>query len=281
MVSFDYALPMYHAMQTKHIEPRWSKYKQRLKRSWSSPKLCINLPYVWWLGQCYSLDVDECHVNLSNRVHIQWLSRYNWPQQDEGIHCGGAQVIHWSSWLEQLDSNLFKQCNCYAWSAKWICSIVSSSVQARLLYSHSWPSPSRLEKEKIFKTLIIRDNWMCVYICKHHVTTALYCYNSLVMSWKVLLETTFACNFLMISCMLEFKDALEKMIIILRWNEYVSTLFNQQNSHHVHALAGKVRGTIYDNGFWQQCENFEYMLEPVLKALQVFEDSHLIWPRLS
>jgi hypothetical protein len=31
-----------------------------------------------------------------------------------------------------------------------------------------------------------------------------------------------------------------------------------------------VRDTIRDDGFWQQCENFEYMVKPVIKALRVF-----------
>jgi hypothetical protein len=44
---------------------------------------------------------------------------------------------------------------------------------------------------------------------------------------EVPLETRFACNFLMIARMHEVKDALEKMVIDPRWNEYVSTLFNR------------------------------------------------------
>jgi hypothetical protein len=47
-------------------------------------------------------------------------------------------------------------------------------------------------------------------------------------------------------------------------------LFNRQNGHRAHALAREVRDTIRDDGFWQQCENFEYMVKPVIKALRVF-----------
>jgi hypothetical protein len=75
----------------------------------------------------------------------------------------------------------------------------------------------------------------------------------------------------MINRMLEVKDALERVVIDLRWNEYVRTLFNQQNGHRAHALAREVRDTIRDDGFWQQCENFEHIVKPVIKALRVFD----------
>jgi hypothetical protein len=59
---------------------------------------------------------------------------------------------------------------------------------------------------------------------------------------------------------------LVQMVIDPRWNEYVSTLFNLQNDHRVHALGGPVRATIHDDGFWQQLD-IEHMVESVLKAL--------------
>jgi hypothetical protein len=110
-----------------------------------------------------------------------------------------------------------------------------------------------------------------IYIRNHHVTMALYRHYSSRLSLKVPPETRFSCNFLMIACMLEVKDALERMVIDPRWNEYVSTLFNRQNVHHARALACAVRATIRDDGFWQQCENFEHMVKPVIKALQIFD----------
>jgi hypothetical protein len=61
------------------------------------------------------------------------------------------------------------------------------------------------------------------------------------------------------------------MVIDPRWNEYVKTLFNWQNGHHAHTLARTIRATIRDDGFWQQCENFEHMVKPVIKALRVFD----------
>jgi hypothetical protein len=62
----------------------------------------------------------------------------------------------------------------------------------------------------MFKVLIIRAKRVCIYIRNHHVTMALYRHYSLRLLLKVPSETRFACNFLMIVCMLEVKDALEK-----------------------------------------------------------------------
>jgi hypothetical protein len=50
--------------------------------------------------------------------------------------------------------------------------------------------------------------------------------------------------------MLEVRDALERVVIDPRWNEYVCTLFNWQNGHCTHTLACEVRDTIHDDGFW-------------------------------
>jgi hypothetical protein len=61
-------------------------------------------------------------------------------------------------------------------------------------------------------------------------------------------------------------------VIDPRWNEYAATLFNRQNGHHAHALAGTVRNTILDATFWHRCKNFEYMVEPILHALRVFDN---------
>jgi hypothetical protein len=81
---------------------------------------------------------------------------------------------------------------------------------------------------------------------------ALVCHYLPPMSLKVPLETKIVCNFLIISCMLEVKDALEQVVIDPRWNKYVSALFNQQNIHRAHALTNRVRATICNIGFLQQ-----------------------------
>jgi hypothetical protein len=127
------------------------------------------------------------------------------------------------------------------------------------------------KKEEMFKALIIRAKRVRIYIRNHHATMALYCHYSPRLLLNVPLETRFACNFLMINRMLEVMDALERVVIDPRWNEYVRTLFNRQNGHRAHTLVREVRDTIRDDGFWQQCENFEYMVKLVIKALRIFD----------
>jgi hypothetical protein len=39
---------------------------------------------------------------------------YDQLQEDEGVHCGGVQVICQSSRSEQCDSNVFNQCKHHA-----------------------------------------------------------------------------------------------------------------------------------------------------------------------
>jgi hypothetical protein len=68
-------------------------------------------------------------------------------------------------------------------------------------------------KEEMFKTLIIRAKWVCNYIQNHHARIALYRHYSSRLSLKIPPKTRFACNFLMIACMLSVKDALERMVI--------------------------------------------------------------------
>ena len=124
----------------------------------------------------------------------------------------------------------------------------------------------------MFKTLIIRAKRVCIYIQNHHTTMALYRHYSPRLSLKVPPEIRFACNFFIIACMLEVRDALEMMIIDPRWNEYMTILFNWQNGHPAHVFVCTVRATIRDDGFWQQCKIFEHMVKLVIKALRVFDE---------
>jgi hypothetical protein len=88
---------------------------------------------------------------------------------------------------------------------------------------------------------------------------ALYHHYSSTLSLKVPLKTRFTCNFFMIACMLEVKDALKWMVIDSRWNEYVSIFFNRQNSHRAYALADMDVGpyNIFDfQGLWHLPKNY-------------------------
>ena len=104
---------------------------------------------------------------------------------------------------------------------------------------------------------------------------ALYCHFSPWLSLKVLPDTTFACNFFVIACMLEVKDPLERMVIDPRWNEYMRPLFNWQNGHHAHMLVLVMKATIRDDGFWQQYENLEHMSNWSIKKCKSLMDAHL------
>ena len=72
-----------------------------------------------------------------------------------------------------------------------------------------------------FKDLIQKAKRVCIYMHNHHMTMALFQEHSLRKSLVVLVETRFACQFLMISRMLEMKNALEQVVIHPRWVEYV------------------------------------------------------------
>jgi hypothetical protein len=156
----------------------------------------------------------------------------------------GAQVIHQSSWSKQRDS---------------ICLDNASAMLGALddlvaTYPHLYKQGccahildlllKDWRKEEMFKTLVTRAKQVCIYTQIHHATMALYRHYSTTLSLKVPSETRFECNFLIIACMFQLKDALKRMGIDPRWNEYVSTLFNRQNGHHAYALVGTVRATI-------------------------------------
>jgi hypothetical protein len=100
-----------------------------------------------------------------------------------------------------------------------------------------------------FKDLIQKAKHVYFYMQNHHMTIALFQENSLRKSLIVLADTRFTCQFLIISRMLEMKNALEQVVIHPRWTEYMQNLFNKQNGHHAHALASLVRATILEGSF--------------------------------
>ena len=65
----------------------------------------------------------------------------------------------------------------------------------------------------------------------------------------MLVNTRFACNFIMIMQMIEVKEALENVIMHRKFTKYVATLFNHQNDVQVHALAIRVKSLILDENF--------------------------------
>ena len=61
------------------------------------------------------------------------------------------------------------------------------------------------------------------------------------------------------------------MVVATEWYDYVHSLFNRQNGDSAHALAGVVRDIVLDDSFWHECEDFVYMVEPILVALRMFD----------
>jgi hypothetical protein len=207
------------------------------------------------LGQCHSSAVDEYHGGVPSRGRIYRFSRYDYHKKTKEYIAGELRT-----YIEAIGPSNVTQ----------ICSDNASAMLGVLedlvgTYPHLYKKGCcahilnlLLEdwgKEELSKALIIRAKWVRIYIRNHHATMALYRHYSPRLSLKVPPETRFACNFLMIARMLEVRDALEKMVIDPRWNEYVRTLFNRQNSiQRTHIRNGQ--GMVGDEQFEETCVQF-------------------------
>jgi hypothetical protein len=100
------------------------------------------------------------------------------------------------------------------------------------------------------------------------VTMALFRESSPKKSLIVPTNTRVSYQFLMISWMLEVKNALKQVVIHPWWTKYVRSLFNRQNGLHAHALACTlVRAIVILGNFWHCCQNYMHMVKDLLKAL--------------
>ena len=81
-------------------------------------------------------------------------------------------------------------------------------------------------------------------------------------------EIRFATNFIMIDQLLQVPNALERMIIEDEWPTLMSDL---RRSPTVYAKTALVQRFIRLDGFWDRCENFLYLVIPVVKALCLFD----------
>jgi hypothetical protein len=248
---FDYTPLKYHAMRTKHIKLKVKQVKAEIEKA---TKQSIAL---------YGATI--CSDSWDNVIH--------WPLMNVMLVCPTGNVF-----IGSVDTTNHKKTKEYiagelrtyieAVGPRNVTQIRSDNASAMLgaldklvatcphLYKQGCCAHildlllEDWRKEEIFKTLIIRAKWVCIYIRNHHATMALYRHYSPRLSLKVPPETRFACNFFMIARMLEIKDAMERMVIDPRWNKYENTLFNRQNGHRTHTLARAVRATIRDDGFW-------------------------------
>ena len=73
----------------------------------------------------------------------------------------------------------------------------------------------------------------------------------------------------MIDRLFQVHNALERIIIDDEWPTLISDL--KRRSLTAYAKGVAVQWFIHSNGFWDTCENFIYMVIPVIKALRVFD----------
>ena len=126
-----------------------------------------------------------------------------------------------------------------------------------------------LGKEEWVKKLVKKARIISVFIKSHHASQAIFQRLSLDLSIRLRVETRFATNFIMIDRLLQVHNALEKMIIDDEWPIVINDL--RRRSSTAYAKAALVRRFIRSDGFWDTCENFLYMVIPVVKALRLFD----------
>ena len=124
-------------------------------------------------------------------------------------------------------------------------------------------------KEEWVKKLVKKVRIVSVFIMSHHASQAIFRRLCPGLSIHLPVETYFATNFIMIDRLLKVHNALERMIIDDEWLTLMSDL--KRRSPTAYAKAASVRRFIRSDGFWDTCENFLYMVIPVIKALCLFD----------
>ena len=119
------------------------------------------------------------------------------------------------------------------------------------------------------KKMIKKARLICVFIKNHHAFQAIFRRLLPNLSIKVPTETRFAMNFIMIDRLVQVHNALERMVVNDDWNTFMGDLRRRSHTTYVRCFA--VRWFVRSDGFWNTCENFLYMVIPVVKALRVFD----------
>ena len=123
--------------------------------------------------------------------------------------------------------------------------------------------------ERWVKSLVKKARKICVFVRNHHAPQALFRVYSPNHILRLPADTRFATNFIMIERLLQVRGALERMIIDDRWGIYLIEL--RARGGNSHETMGAVRRSIRSDGFWNSCENFLFMVTPVLEVLRVFD----------
>ena len=123
------------------------------------------------------------------------------------------------------------------------------------------------------KKLVKKARIISIFIKSHHASQAIFQRLSPNLSIRLPVETHFATNFIMIDRLLQVRNALKRMIIDDEWATFMSDL--RRSSPIAYVKAASMRWFISLDGFWDTCENFLYMVIPVVKALCLFDGKAL------
>ena len=119
------------------------------------------------------------------------------------------------------------------------------------------------------KKVLKKARLICVFIKNHHSSQAIFQKLLPNLSINVPTETRFATNFIMIDRLVQVHNALERMVVDDDWNIFMGNL--RRRSHIAYMRCFFVRRFVHSDGFWNTCENFLYMVIPVVKAFCVFD----------
>src|SRR5579875_1745593 len=206
---FDYRPPTYHAMRTKHIEPTKRHVQLQIEEK---TKQCIslygatictdgwvnvgrrplmNIMLVCPVGDIFIGSIDTTGMQKNQGYIAGKLKEYI---EEVGPH-NVVQICtdNASAMLGAMDKVVEEYPHIY----KQGC---AAHIIDLLLEDWS--------REPTFKQLICSAKRVCLYIRNHHVTMDLFRQFSPNKSMNLPAETRFACQFLMISCLLIVKAAL-------------------------------------------------------------------------
>jgi hypothetical protein len=124
-------------------------------------------------------------------------------------------------------------------------------------------------KEQWVKRLVKKGRNICTFINHHHASLAIFRRLSPDLGLSMPNETRFATNFIMLERLLQVRNALERTVIDDEWTPFLASL--RRRSGEAHSKCLDVRSIIRSDRFWTSCENFLYMVNPVVKALRVFD----------
>lgn len=119
------------------------------------------------------------------------------------------------------------------------------------------------------RSLVKKARKICVFVRGHHATQALFRHYSPNHILRMPADTRFATNFIMVDRLVQVRAALERMIIDDRWGAFMIELRGRGGNGH--EVMANVRRSIRQDGFWDSCENFLFMVTPVLEVLRVFD----------